>query len=85
MSEHPYIQRTVEGLRKHLVGQKIVSIGYLSKEECEEIGWDETCLYITLENGVSLFPSQDDEGNGPGAVFTTIEDDALGTIGTVML
>lgn len=85
MSERPYIKRTVEALSKHLVGQKIVDIGYLSKAECEEMGWDETCLYITLDNGVSFFPSRDDEGNGPGAMFTTIEDDALGTIGTVPL
>lgn len=84
MSQHPYVKRTIDALTPHLVGQKIASIAYIDGASCEEMGWDASTIVITLENGVQFFPSQDDEGNGPGALFTSL-DGPLDTIGTVPL
>jgi hypothetical protein len=58
---------------KLLVGKKIVSVGYLHKDNLEEMDWYRAPIVITLEDGTSIYPSQDDEGNGPGSLFTTSE------------
>lgn len=55
-------------------GQQIVEIREMTKEEAKEQGWD-YCLphqlppVLILEDGTRIFPSQDDEGNGPGKLF----------------
>ena len=54
---------------KQLVGKKIADVRYLGPGEVENLGWSSSCLVIQLEDGTLLFPSQDDEGNGPGALF----------------
>ena len=66
---------------KLLVGRTIVSAHYMSEAECTNMGWDSSCLVIQLDDGTLIFPSQDDEGNGPGALFTThSEHDTFGVI-----
>jgi hypothetical protein len=32
--------------------------------------WFERGIVLELDDGTSIFPSRDDEGNGPGALFT---------------
>ena len=54
---------------KKLVGRKIVKVRYLTQEEVEDMGWDESAVVLQLDDGSLLFPSQDDEGNGAGAMF----------------
>ena len=63
-----------EKASKHLVGKKIKSVRYLTDDEVESQGWDSSSLVIELDSGELLWISQDDEGNGPGAIFTTIKD-----------
>lgn len=57
---------------KDLIGRKIMAIRPISKKELEAEGWDDrhsaTCVLL-LDNGTLLYPSQDDEGNGPGTLF----------------
>ena len=57
---------------KELIGRKIMAIMPISKKELEAEGWDDchsaTCVLL-LDNGTLLYPSQDDEGNGPGTLF----------------
>jgi hypothetical protein len=63
---------------KQLLGRKIVKVRYLSLEESEELGWDGTrCVVIQLDDGTLIFPSQDDEGNGPGVLFTNNKDNSV--------
>lgn len=59
-----------------LVGRKIIGVRYLNEEEMDSLGWDRSTLMIVLsgEGNPVLFASQDDEGNGPGALFTDFED-----------
>jgi hypothetical protein len=54
-----------------LVGRRIVSVEYMTEEDANEVDWNHRPLIITLDNGLRFYPSRDDEGNGPGALFTT--------------
>jgi hypothetical protein len=56
-----------------LLNRKIVGVKYISKSEAKSLGWYGRSLSITLDSGLVVYASQDDEGNGPGALFTTAE------------
>ncbi len=55
----------------HFIGKKIVGIRKITQEELEREGWDydHGALVIELTGGYTIYASQDDEGNGPGALF----------------
>lgn len=55
-----------------IIGARIVDIVSLSKEIIETEGWGDSpysAIGIVLDNGAVIFASQDEEGNGPGAIF----------------
>lgn len=54
-----------------IVGHKIVAIRFLTASEIETEGWEDRPkpLALVLDNGIVLYASRDDEGNGPGAMF----------------
>jgi len=53
-----------------IVGKKIVKVRLMSKAEMEQKGWAfGEGIAIELDDGTVLYPSQDEEGNGPGALF----------------
>ena len=54
---------------EHLVGRKIKAARYLTNKEVKAQGWSHKAVVIELDDGTLLFPSRDDEGNGPGALF----------------
>ncbi len=54
---------------KSIIGQKIVSVRKATHSEKNANHWDEDFTVIELENGIKLYPSRDDEGNGPGVLF----------------
>lgn len=56
-----------------LLGKKIVEVRYMSHEEAEDLGWEERCVVIHLDDGNMIFPSRDDEGNDAGSLFTCNE------------
>jgi hypothetical protein len=56
---------------KALVGRKIVATRYMTEKEMAEHGWDRSPLVIFLDDNTAIYPSMDDEGNGPGSLFTT--------------
>ena len=58
----------------HLVGQKIVSVSFMSKTEAEEWGWYNRPIQLMLSDGHQLLISQDDEGNDGGSIFTSYKD-----------
>ena len=45
---------------KILLGQKIVRVEYMSKEDAEEMDWYSRPIQILLSNGVWLTPQQDE-------------------------
>lgn len=63
----------------NLIGRKIVNIINLSKKIIEAEGWQNSpypCIAILLDDGNIIYPSQDEEGNGPGALFgKNVKDD----------
>jgi hypothetical protein len=52
-----------------LVGRCIVAVRPMTKAELAREGWEEACIAVVLDNGTLLYPSRDDEGNAPGALF----------------
>ena len=67
-------KKHIDILNKHMVGQKITEVRWLTKEEAEECGWTYQPIQITLENGVLLIPMSDDEGNEAGAMATNLKE-----------
>lgn len=62
-------------------GQKIVDVRRMTEEEMEREGWKGRMgkpTVLELESGDILFPSQDPEGNGPGAIFGYRPKERLG-------
>ena len=55
-------------------GKKIVALRKMTKAELKREGWEEEeCMCIELEGGSILYPSRDEEGNGPGALFGFVD------------
>lgn len=57
----------------NIVGKKIVEVRPMTNQEMADQYWEEThdgpAAVIVLDDGTLLYPSQDPEGNGPGALF----------------
>ena len=55
-----------------IINRKITTIRPMTPNELSDEGWDaeqsETTV-VVLDNGIRLYPSRDDEGNGPGVMF----------------
>jgi len=64
----------VEKIKKNLLNKKIIDVRVMSKSEAKILGWDYRSIVITLDDGETIYPSMDDEGNNAGAIFTTYED-----------
>lgn len=60
----------------YLKGRTIANVLYMEDENLGTLGWDRAPVVIVLDDGTSLYPSQDDEGNGPGALFIDLSKDA---------
>ena len=56
-------------MKSNLVGRRIFDVKPMSRPEIEAEGWDAGTVMIVLDDGTKLYASQDDEGNGPGALF----------------
>lgn len=54
---------------KHLLGRTIVGVRYLTDKETEDLGWMSAAIVLLLDDGSSILPSRDDEGNDAGALF----------------
>lgn len=63
--------RWTRAAQETLVGRKIVAARYMGTDEAARLGWYARAVIFELDNGVLVFPSMDDEGNGAGALFTT--------------
>jgi len=54
---------------KVLLNRKIVEVRYMTKTEAKKMGWCKRPVCFTLDNGVSIIVSMDDEGNDGGSLF----------------
>ena len=53
----------------NLINQTIKAVRPMTKKEIESEGWYGGTTVLVLSNGVKLYASQDEEGNGPGCIF----------------
>ena len=56
-----------------LLGRRIVDVRYMTPAEAEDHDWDGRAIVLTLDDGSHIYPSGDDEGNGPGALWSDNE------------
>ena len=54
---------------KSIVGLKITRVRQMSQYEMDHEGWERPTTVLELEDGRTIYASQDNEGNGPGAMF----------------
>jgi len=61
-----------------IVGRKIINVRPMQSVELRAMGWTTgrhgPPIAIVLDDGTKLYPSRDEEGNGPGAVFGVSTD-----------
>lgn len=81
MTEKNYKKIWGKKASQELVGKTIEEVRYLTDEEQEALMWYNSSLVIFFTDGSHIFPSQDDEGNGAGALFTSFKN--LPTIPTI--
>lgn len=77
MTEHEQrIADHVAAMNKHLRGECIKEVRYCDDDERKQMGLDEgeDWVVILFKTGHKLVLSQDPEGNGPGAAFTTYQE-----------
>ena len=58
-------EREVNDLLK---GKRVVSVRYMTKEECKDFYWDKAGIVIIFEDGSYIIPQSDNEGNNAGAL-----------------
>lgn len=58
-----------EALLKPLEGRTIVAVRYMDDSDKDAAGWDRSAVMLILDDDTIIWPSQDDEGNGAGALF----------------
>lgn len=64
----------VKQLNDHLAGKTIKEIKPLGKLDLKSLDWEgEEVLAIYFTDGNYMVAAQDPEGNGPGAIFTTVK------------
>jgi hypothetical protein len=71
--ETDLVKKWEADIEPKLIGRRIVSCRYMTEKQMEGLGWNSKSLVITLEGGVKIFASADDEGNDAGALFTNIK------------
>ena len=62
-----------------LVGRIVKEVRVMTLEEKELEGWNDRSdvVVIVFDNGAKVYASQDEEGNGPGALFGVNEKGIL--------
>tara|TARA_Y100001938_G_scaffold93596_1_gene128268 strand:+ start:110 stop:373 length:264 start_codon:yes stop_codon:yes gene_type:complete len=68
MTKSTTVQSWNKRMTKALVGKKITSVRYMTSEEAKESGWCKQPLLIQLNDGLTIIPLQDDEGNDGGSL-----------------
>jgi hypothetical protein len=58
-----------------LMGRTIKNARYMTRAESDSMGWTHSGVLLHLDNGTDVWPGQDDEGNGPGALHGFAPDE----------
>lgn len=57
-----------------LKGKTVSRVRYMTDREMNAMGWYNRAVVIEFTDGHWILPSQDDEGNNAGALFTSFGD-----------
>lgn len=76
-------KKTPAPVQDPVIGQKIVQIRRMTSAELEREGWEPNRWHgapmcVQLASGALIYASQDDEGNGPGALFGYVDGQTCG-------
>lgn len=68
-----FYEEYIEKEYQELVGKTITGVRPLTKDEMDELMWDdyssEVAFVVLLSDGTFFIPMRDDEGNGPGTLL----------------
>ena len=64
-------QRWTKSVSDLLLSKTIVEVAFMTDAEMRNHGWSSRAVMFRLSTGEWVYPSQDDEGNVPGSLFTT--------------
>jgi len=51
-----------------LLGRRIAEVRYLTNEECRRLMWSFSAVALVLDDGTTVYPARDAEGNDGGAL-----------------
>lgn len=54
-----------------LCGRRIAEVRYLTPEECWQLMWSFACVALVLDDGTTIYPARDAEGNEAGSLHGT--------------
>ena len=54
--------------RRVLLNRRIVEVRYLTPDECQRQMWSFTGVAMVLDDGTTVYPARDAEGNDAGCV-----------------
>ena len=54
-----------------LRGKRIVEVRCLTAEECRQLMWSFACVALVLDDGTTIYPAKDAEGNEAGSLHGT--------------
>ncbi len=63
--------------QEQLLGKTIVAVRYMSREEADEIGWDNVPVVMQLDDGNLVYPGVNTGGNSGGVLFTDNEKEPI--------
>lgn len=62
-------QKWSKDATKQLAGKVIKEVRWMTEEEVQASHWGRSAPVIVFDDGDVMYPMQDDEGNGPGALM----------------
>lgn len=68
------VKKWEQDCSKHLKGKTIAEVRYMTNAEQKNHDWYRKAVVIFFTDGSYIYPSADDEGNAPGALFTSFKD-----------
>ena len=63
-----------EVAQKQLLNRRIVEVRYLTPDECRRQMWSFTGVVMVLDDGTTVYPARDGEGNDAGALHGVAGD-----------
>ena len=67
-------------IKRVLLGRTITRVEYMTAKERRDLDWYRSPVMLRLDSGIWIYPSQDDEGNGAGSLFTSDTSEGLPVI-----